>query len=137
MATRSERVHPALHAHFTKCNQGVTESTTEDLRTTVGAVVKDLSPVFLVLDAMDECTEAIDVFKHLAHLRDNLCIAVTSRYAAEASYGVSGNIQLDGAEKAFQQDVHKYLQDQLGHRKLKPELYTEIVDQLTEGSQGQ
>ncbi|KAF9063540.1 ankyrin repeat-containing domain protein [Rhodocollybia butyracea] len=111
MATTSDSVHPALHAQFTKCNnQGVMEPTTEDLSITLAAIVKDLTPAFLVLDAMDECSEAIDVFRHLAHFRNNLYIAVTSRYLAEPTYN----------------DVFKYLQDKLGHRKLKQELFDEI-----------
>ncbi|KAF9064325.1 ankyrin repeat-containing domain protein [Rhodocollybia butyracea] len=89
MATRSEGVHPTLHALYMKCNEGVMEPTTEDLSSALAAVVKDLSPVFLVLDAMDECSEAVDVFRHLAHVKDNLCIAITSRYLAETSYDVS------------------------------------------------
>ncbi|KAF9060541.1 ankyrin repeat-containing domain protein [Rhodocollybia butyracea] len=136
MATRSEGVHPALQALYKQCNQGVMEPTTKDLSTTLAAVAKDLSPVFMVLDAMDECIEAIDVFKHLVQL-NNLYIAVTSRYLAEASYDVTGNIHLDKAENAFEQDVLKYLQDKLGHRRLKQELFTEIVNHLTQESQGQ
>ncbi|KAF9062938.1 ankyrin repeat-containing domain protein [Rhodocollybia butyracea] len=137
MATSSEGVHSALHAHFKECNDGLMEPTTEDLSKTLVAVAKDLSPIFLVLDAMDECTEANDVFKHLALIQDILCIAVTSRYLAETSYEVSENIHLDDAQDAFQEDVTKYLQDQLKHRKLKEELFNEIVNCLTQGSQGQ
>ncbi|KAF9063553.1 hypothetical protein BDP27DRAFT_1367948 [Rhodocollybia butyracea] len=137
MATSSRSVHPALHAHFTKCKRGQLEPTTEDLGTTLAAVVKDLNSAFLVLDAMDECIEVNNVFKHLAHIKDNLCIAVTSQSLAETSYDVSGNIHLDDAQYAFQQDVHKYLQDQFGQHKIKQELFTEIVDCLTQGAQGQ
>ncbi|KAF9065842.1 ankyrin repeat-containing domain protein, partial [Rhodocollybia butyracea] len=104
---------------------------------TLAAVVQDLSPVFLVLDAMDECSEANDVFEHLAHFKNSFCIAVTSRYLAEPSYDVSWYIHLNEAESDFHQDVLKYLQNKLKHRKLKQELFTEIVDYLTEGSQGQ
>lgn len=113
------------------------EPTTEDLSTTLAAVVKDLRPVFLVLDAMDECSEVINVFKHLVCCKNHLCIAVTSRYLAETSCDVSWNIHLDEAEAAFCHDVLKYLQEQLSHRKLKQELFTEIVDHLIKGSQGQ
>lgn len=113
------------------------EPTTEDLCSALAVVVKDLSPVCLVLDAMDECSEAIDVFKLLAQLKNSLYIAVTSRYFAEASYAVTGIIHLDKAEVVFEQDVLKYLQDKLGHRKLKQELFTEIVNYLTQESQGQ
>ncbi|KAF9063548.1 hypothetical protein BDP27DRAFT_1478189 [Rhodocollybia butyracea] len=137
MATRSEGVHPTLHALYMKCNQGVMEPTTEDLCSTLAAVVKDLSPVVLVLDAMDECIEENNVFKHLAHLKDSLCIAVTSRYFAGSSYDVCGKIHLGDAQDAFQKDVAKYLQDQLKGRKLKQELFTEIVDYLTGEAQGQ
>lgn len=100
------------------------------------AVAKDLRPVFLVLDAMDECSEVADVFKHLALLKRNLCIAVTSRYLAETNYGVSWHIHLDDTP-SFHQDVAKYLEDKFSNRKLKPELFAEIVDYLTEGAQGQ
>ncbi|KAF9060189.1 ankyrin repeat-containing domain protein [Rhodocollybia butyracea] len=104
MATRSGEVHPALHGLYTKCTEGLMEPTTAELSATLEVVSKDLSPVYLVLDAMDECSEAFDVLKHLAHLKKNLCIAVTSRYLA-TDYD--------------------------------PELLTEIVDQLSEGAQGQ
>ncbi|KAF9065839.1 ankyrin repeat-containing domain protein [Rhodocollybia butyracea] len=137
MTTRSEGVHPALHELYKKCNQGVMEPTTEDLSSALSAVVKELSPVFLVLDAMDECSEAIDVFKHLADVKANLCIAVTSRYLAETGYDVSWHIHLDEVESAFHQDINKYLKDKLAHRKLKQELFTEIVNLLTQESQGQ
>ncbi|KAF9067573.1 ankyrin repeat-containing domain protein [Rhodocollybia butyracea] len=118
MATRTEGVHPALHELYTKCKQGVKDPTTKDLSATLVAVAKDLRPVFLVLDAMDECSEVTGVFKHLALLKRNLCIAVTSRYLAETG-------------------CCKYLQEKFSNRKLKPELSTEIVDYLTEGAQGQ
>ncbi|KAF9058423.1 hypothetical protein BDP27DRAFT_587308 [Rhodocollybia butyracea] len=106
MATRTEGVHPALHELYTKC-KGVMEPTTKDLSATLAAVAKDLSPIFLVLDAMDECSETIYAFKHLAHLKKNLYIAVTSRYLAETSYDASWHIHLDDT-KSFHQDVARY-----------------------------
>ncbi|KAF9060862.1 ankyrin repeat-containing domain protein [Rhodocollybia butyracea] len=93
---------------------------------------QNLSPVYLVLDAMD-------VFKHLSHLRENLYMAVTSRYLAEASYGSTESIHLevDFARSGFDQDVAQYIRDKLSYRKLNPELFTEIVDHLTQGAHGQ
>ncbi|KAF9060241.1 hypothetical protein BDP27DRAFT_1430319 [Rhodocollybia butyracea] len=134
MATRSGGVHPALHGLYTKCTEGLMEPTTAELSATLEVVSKDLRPVYLVLDAMDECSEAFDVLKHLAHLKKNLCIAVTSRYMA-TDYDVSWYIHLDHTEY-FHQDVAQYLEEKFRHRKLKPELLTEIVDQLREGAQG-
>jgi hypothetical protein len=113
------------------------EPTTAELSATLAVVSKDLSPVYLVLDAMDECSEARDVFKHLALLKDNLCITVTSRYLAEMGYDVLWHIELDDTQDAFHQDVAKYLEDKLQDQKLKPELLTEIVDHLTQEAQGQ
>ncbi|KAF9059999.1 hypothetical protein BDP27DRAFT_1340294 [Rhodocollybia butyracea] len=136
MATRQEQVHAALHELYKRSNMGLMEPTIMELSATLEVVSKDLSPVFLVLDAMDECSEAFDVLKHLANLKKNICIAVTSRYLAEPDYKVSWHIHLDDM-KLFHQDVAKYLQDKLSHRKLKPELFAEIVNQLSEGAQGQ
>ncbi|KAF9056915.1 hypothetical protein BDP27DRAFT_1454269 [Rhodocollybia butyracea] len=93
MATRSGGVHPALHELYTKCTEGLMEPTTAELSATLEVVSKDLSSVFLVLDAMDECSEAFDVLKHLAQLKKHTCIAVTSRYLAETDYEVSWYIQ--------------------------------------------
>ncbi|KAF9071404.1 hypothetical protein BDP27DRAFT_1401423 [Rhodocollybia butyracea] len=137
MATRNEGTHPALHELYTTCMQGLMEPTTAELSATLAVVSKDLSPLHLVLDAMDECSEAIDVFEHLAFLKGNLCIAVTSRYLADAVYGASWHIHLDNMQSAFHQDVAKYLQEKFKDRKLKPELLTEVVDHLTQGAQGQ
>ncbi|KAF9064047.1 hypothetical protein BDP27DRAFT_1426268 [Rhodocollybia butyracea] len=137
MAASSAGIHPALHELYTKCKQGIMEPTMEDLSATLVVVSKDLGPVYLVLDAMDECNEPSDVFKYLAHVRENFCITVTSRYVAETSYGATDSIYLHLAQDAFHDDVIKYLQDRLSHRTLKPELFTEIVDYLTEGAQGQ
>ncbi|KAF9028077.1 hypothetical protein BDP27DRAFT_1350240, partial [Rhodocollybia butyracea] len=109
MATSQEKVHPALHELFKSSNKGLMESTIAGLIATLEVVSNDLSPVFLVLDAMDECREAIDVLKHLAHLKKNLCIAVTSRYLAETDYDASWYIHLDDTQ-SFRQDVAKYLQ---------------------------
>ncbi|KAF9063866.1 ankyrin repeat-containing domain protein [Rhodocollybia butyracea] len=138
MATRTEGgAHPALHELYTTHKQGSMEPTTKELSSMLVAVAKDLSPAFLILDAMDECSEANDVFKHLALLKDKLCIAVTSRYNAESSYGVSWSIHLDQAGRDFHRDVSSYLKDKLSHRQLKPDLFTEIVNSLTKGAQGQ
>ncbi|KAF9062201.1 ankyrin repeat-containing domain protein [Rhodocollybia butyracea] len=137
MATRPEGLHPALCELYTRCKQGIMEPTTKDLSATLAAIAKDLGPAFLVLDAMDECSEANTVFKHLALLKDSLCIAITSRYLAEASYGVTWSIHLDLADCAFHEDIGKYLRDKLSNRKLKPGLFTEILDCLTESAQGQ
>ncbi|KAF9067409.1 ankyrin repeat-containing domain protein [Rhodocollybia butyracea] len=134
-ATRSGGVHPALHGLYTKCTEGLMEPTTAELSATLEVVSKDLRPVYLVLDAMDECSEAFDVLKHLAYLKKNLCIAVTSRYLA-TDYDVSWYIHLDHTEY-FHQDIAQYLEEKFRHRKLKPELLTEIIDQLSEGAQGQ
>ncbi|KAF9065998.1 ankyrin repeat-containing domain protein [Rhodocollybia butyracea] len=136
MATRDETVHPALHELYRKSNHGLMEPTIAGLSATLEVVSKDLSPVYLVLDAMDECSEAIDVLKHLAHLKENLCIAVTSRYLAETVDDASWYIHLDDTE-SFRQDVAKYLKDKFSHRKLQPELLNEIVDHLNESAQGQ
>ncbi|KAF9064043.1 hypothetical protein BDP27DRAFT_201288 [Rhodocollybia butyracea] len=137
MAASSAGIHPALHELYMKCSQGIMEPTMADLSATLVVVSKDLGPVYLVLDAMDECNEPSDVFKYLAHARGNLCIAVTSRYVAETSYVATDSIYLHLAQDAFHDDVTKYLQDKLSHRTLKPELFKEIVDYLTEGAQGQ
>ncbi|KAF9063590.1 hypothetical protein BDP27DRAFT_1426756 [Rhodocollybia butyracea] len=135
MATRTESVHPVLHRLYKECKEGGIDPTTKGLGATLAEAVKGWSHVFLVLDAMDECSEAIEVFKYLAPLKDNLYIMVTSQYMAETSLGVSWHIHLDNAQDAFNQDVAKYLQDKFG--KLQPELFTEIVDVLTKGAQGQ
>ncbi|KAF9065989.1 ankyrin repeat-containing domain protein [Rhodocollybia butyracea] len=136
MATRDETVHPALHELYRKSNHGLMEPTIAGLSATLEVVSKDLSPVYLVLDAMDECSEAIDVLKHLAHLKENLCIAVTSQYLAETVDDASWYIHLDDTE-SFRQDVAKYLKGIFSHRKFQPELLNEIVDHLNESAQGQ
>ncbi|KAF9062563.1 hypothetical protein BDP27DRAFT_278804 [Rhodocollybia butyracea] len=74
MATRTEGVHPALHALYTRYKQGSMEPTTKELSAIIATVANDLNSAFLVLDAMDECSEADDVFRHLALLKDNLCM---------------------------------------------------------------
>ncbi|KAF9065983.1 ankyrin repeat-containing domain protein [Rhodocollybia butyracea] len=135
-ATRQGKVHPALHELYKSSNQGLMEPTIGELSATLELVSKDLNPVYLVLDAMDECSEAIDVLKHLAQLKKHTCIAVTSRYLAEREYDVSWSIHLDDT-RYFRQDVDKYLKDKFSHRKLGPKLLTEIVNQLSQDAQGQ
>ncbi|KAF9064033.1 hypothetical protein BDP27DRAFT_1405515 [Rhodocollybia butyracea] len=137
MAASSKRIHPALHELYTRCKHGIMKPTIEEIRATLAVVSRDIGPVFLVLDAMDECNEPMSVFKYLAHIRENLCIAITSRYVAEDSYGATMSIYLDSAMNAFHEDITKYLQDKLSYRKLKPELLTELVSCLIEGAQGQ
>ncbi|KIK51048.1 hypothetical protein GYMLUDRAFT_252394 [Collybiopsis luxurians FD-317 M1] len=120
----STSIHPALKTLFDQCNrQGLTGSlpTVKELEKALKEVFKTISGGYMVLDAMDECSESFKVVKWLKNLPKQFCIFVTSRYRAAK----------------IDEDIGVYLDQEMEKYSFKGALRNEVMKTLKRKAQGQ
>ncbi|KIK54283.1 hypothetical protein GYMLUDRAFT_906046 [Collybiopsis luxurians FD-317 M1] len=133
-------VHPALKAFFDKCSsEGLTGSSppVKDLVMVLEEVFQTISGGYIVLDAMDECSEPIEVLAWLQSLPKQFWIFFTSRYEPEGEIAKTCfKISLDRDAK-IDEDIGIYLDKKMENYRFKEDLRTEVMETLKGKAQGQ
>ena len=122
-----------LQALYKKCRSGDSLPETEDVKDLLKKAAANLR-IFIVVDALDECSEGYPVVHFLQEMPRTCKILVTSRYLVQdPSFWF--NLQLDMGP--VDNDIKIYLEDKLTNRKWPEKLYREVYNVLVEGAQGQ
>ena len=132
-AINNDGVHPLLQALYKKCKSGDSLPETKDLEDVFKKAAADWG-IYIVIDAMDECSESHPVVQFLQEIPETCKIIVTSRYMAQ-DLNLWTNIKLN--TRAITGDIEIYLKDKLNIRKWSEKLYGEVYSALVKGAQGQ
>ncbi|KIK62144.1 hypothetical protein GYMLUDRAFT_242835, partial [Collybiopsis luxurians FD-317 M1] len=138
-ADRSGKVHPALKALFDKCSrQGLTSGsspTEKDLAMVLKEVLVTFNWGYIVLDAMDECSDSKKVLGWLQNFPKQFCILFTSRYSSEGDTSKNClKISLDSRNAQIDNDIGIYLEEKI---EITGDLRAEVINSLKEKAQGQ
>lgn len=100
------------------------------------AEVNGFSKVFIIIDALDECSDADTLLSKIRGLQPKVCLLVTSRYAEGSKNQVHKTSHLE--IQASDEDIRRYLEDRMSiekslkdhvkpKRKLRDTITTTIV----------
>ncbi|KAE9394234.1 hypothetical protein BT96DRAFT_196552 [Gymnopus androsaceus JB14] len=136
-----EGIHSALKDLFDNCTrQGLTgyPPTTKDLTTTVMEIFETIGRGYIVLDAMDECRETVEVLEWVQSLPTKLSLLFTSRNNPGGNtWRECFKISLNGQNAKVDQDITTYLEKEIKKCKFKGDLRTEVMNTLKEKAEGQ
>ncbi|KAF9061831.1 ankyrin repeat-containing domain protein [Rhodocollybia butyracea] len=133
MAICQDKLHPALHNLYKNCKNGSMQASLKDLENALAEVVRDMQSVYIILDAMDECSQTSQVLNLLGSHSVKLHVAVTSRHGHSGSSQDCSTIQLNSIDA----DISLFLDERLEKQNRSQSLHEEIQHALLEGAQGQ
>ncbi|KIK54248.1 hypothetical protein GYMLUDRAFT_916418 [Collybiopsis luxurians FD-317 M1] len=126
---------------YDECNrQGLTASSpaTQDLAMVLKEVLETTSGGYIVLDAMDECCETAKVVAWMQSLCEKFFILFTSRYGPGAHVLKRClTILLENGDALVDEDIAKYLEEEVEECHFRGDLKAEVIDTLKEKAQGQ
>ena len=147
LSTQNETIPQPLMSAYASCVNGQRQPTTDALLETLRYLIQGYQNVFLILDALDECTERLELLSTLNQIAGwklGTRILVTSRREAE----IGENLDLIGTEKICIQsnlvdnDIRAYIRERLSNDwklrrwKKHPAIQDEIEKTLMEKSGG-
>ena len=130
-----------LHSH---CGNGYQQPCLDDLHNVLQKILGGFNSAYIVLDALDECSERDKVLDWvqtvILHKNENLRLhlIITSRPEKEINDKFNSYCCVDVAEASENHDIEIYLDHQLqtGWQKWPPEIQTEIRLTLGEKADG-
>ncbi|KAE9386077.1 hypothetical protein BT96DRAFT_928474, partial [Gymnopus androsaceus JB14] len=139
MSYHKQTIHSALQRLYESCRHGlsVAPPSNTELEICLNMILEEATP-FIVLDAMDECCETVEVLNWLSSISNKLWIVVTSCHPPEGQLAsVTGQITIDNPDSGIHEDIATYLQIQMQNHIFKGDLKTQVTTKLIEKSQGQ
>jgi hypothetical protein len=118
---RSVTIPKGVDALFSSCDNGQRKPSAHDLLEVMQQAAQDFTQVYVVLDALDECTqrsELMDMLETVAgwHV-DNLHLLMTSREERDIERSLNGYIMGENAvclqRDVVDQDIQRYVQQRL------------------------
>jgi hypothetical protein len=130
---------------YTKHKKENTRPSLSDMMLLLQSVVFSFSKVFLVIDALDECSDADDVrsilLRELKKLQSRLCLLVMSRPIPDMEFMLEGAVRV--TIEPSMTDIENYLQQRLeGTRSMQkhladePSLRDTIISRITQKIKG-
>ncbi|EXL67266.1 hypothetical protein FOPG_16605 [Fusarium oxysporum f. sp. conglutinans race 2 54008] len=136
-----------LDSLFTSHDDGRRQPDTNALSACVDTMIQTAGKVFIIIDALDECTareELLQWLKHVASRKAQLLVTgrpeVEFQSAIPRSFGKRNCVQLD--KNAINADIRSYVMAELEQRphfvdkKLSPSILEEIRDKIGDGADG-
>ncbi|KAE9403752.1 hypothetical protein BT96DRAFT_973553, partial [Gymnopus androsaceus JB14] len=138
MGSDQGQIHPVLLDLHGKHKKGFLDEhpSNKALEKTLRTIIENLNWGYIVIDALDECSEVDDVLELLSSYKQKLNILITSRHPA-SSCETGFNIFLDNFGADLSHDIELYVQKNLAKRKFPTWLYNEIIVELQQGSHEQ
>ncbi|KAH7218857.1 hypothetical protein DER44DRAFT_739024 [Fusarium oxysporum] len=137
----------SLDSLFASHDDGRRQPDTTALSTCVDAMIQNAGIVFIVIDALDECTtreELLQWLKHLVFRKAQLIVTgrpeVEFQSAIPRSFGKQNCVQLD--KNVINVDIRSYVEATLEQKpdfvdkKLSPSILEEIRDKIGDGADG-
>jgi len=150
LSNRCVKIPESLDSLYYSCNKGGQQPSQGSLEETMKQMIQEFPQVYIVLDALDECsdrTELTDILETIAgwHL-DNLHFLVTSRRERDIESSLETFINqqnmINLETTLMNEDIQKYIQHRLRNdKKLQkwqkdPGVKQEIEHTLTKGAHG-
>ena len=146
LSTQKSETSPSLDKLFDQNKDGANQPTLKDLFIVLSCMVSEFSVVYIILDALDECSELDEMLQMLRDIHlwgaENLHILVTSRQLPEIENSLS-EIVSDGLclhGPCVDQDILLYIVERLKNdpklAKWPPEVRDEIRITLSRGARG-
>jgi hypothetical protein len=131
---------------FRQSYDGHESPSLQSLTNTFSALLGSSPRTYLIIDALDECSEQDRLTELIRHLRESsqdASFLVTSRREQDLLEGLEGSMDVqidlshaDGLEMDIDLHVRKSLETDPKLRKWKPLLRDEILSALVQGAQG-
>ncbi|KAJ3870633.1 ankyrin repeat-containing domain protein, partial [Lentinula edodes] len=100
-------------------------------------MIKERNGGYIVVDAMDECTEVSKVLDWLSAFSDKLWILVTSKIQADGVGKSVLQFKLGGKESHIDEDIAMYLESEIDmHSNFEGEVQSNIKETLKRGAHG-
>ena len=132
--------------HRVECHEGVYQPSDEQLQDILQHIFDALSDVYIVIDALDECTNCQKTLLWVKELvgqkvGKHLHILVTSRPERdiEEVFGVLDEHSINVSETRANDDIKEYLKEQMGRQlgqKFDKSTRIEIEESLRERAEG-
>ena len=145
-ASGTEKLPTAVDELFCQSNNGLQQPPLQSLINTFSILLGSSAQAYLILDALDECSERDRLTQLIRHLREtsqHINLVTTSRRERDLLEGLEGSmdVQIDlshagGLEMDIDLHVRKSLENDQKLRKWKPLLKEEILSALLQGAQG-
>lgn len=150
LSQQSIQIPSSLDALFSSCGSGQRQPSTHALMDTLQSMIQDLLQIYVVLDALDECAERIELMEMVEMMvkwkAPNLHILLTSRRERDIESSLKGCIDPQNSiclqSKVVDKDIQHYVQQRLLNDKALSKwgkdiaLRQEIQTALKEGSKG-
>lgn len=139
--TDLQGIHSALDELYSQCKRGqqVHQPSNLELKNTLNVIFQQLTPGWIVLDAMDECNteDKLYILKWLEGISAKMSIVITSRYFPEGQAANTARIiGLESGESRVEEDISIFLEKQLQSH-FKGDLKDQVLDILKAKAQGQ
>jgi hypothetical protein len=145
-ASGTLRVPTAVGDLFRQSNNGLQQPPLQSLLNTLSALLASSPRTYIVIDALDECSERdrlTEVIRHLVEILERVNVLATSRREQGLLEGLDGSMdvqidlsQEDGIEIDIDFHVRKSLENDKKLRKWKSLLKEEILNALVQGAHG-
>ncbi len=143
---QNDQTFGVLMAFYNSHSRGKSRPTLQDLKGLIRQMIDKSGPVYIFIDALDECEERKELLESLQELRswkqDNFHALVTSRRETdiEASLSVIATDNISLEESVIQEDILSFVRHQLQHdarlSKWPESVRDEIQSVLLEGANG-
>jgi hypothetical protein len=146
LSMQSTNTPEALNTIHSRCQEGHQQPTIKDLTSTLKDMLGDFHETFIILDALDECTEREELLGLIKAIVDwelkKLHILATSRTENDIEEAlvplITGQICIQSA--VFNADIQIHLRERLQSdpklKKLPEEAQKEIEETLMDGAHG-
>ncbi|KAJ3811462.1 hypothetical protein F5876DRAFT_75821 [Lentinula aff. lateritia] len=135
MGLEDKGINPALYALY-KSNK-FKKVPSSELQKVLEIMIKERNGGYIVVDAMDECTEVSRVLDWLSAFSVKLWILVTSRIQADGFGKGVLQFALGGKESHINEDIAIYLESKIDiHSKFEGEVQSNIKETLKKGAHG-
>jgi hypothetical protein len=146
LSMQSTNTPEALNTIYSRCQEGHQQPTIIDLTSTLKDMLGDFRETFIILDALDECTEREELLGLIKTIVDwklkrlhILAISRTEKDIEEALEPlITGQICIQSA--VFNADIQIHLRERLQNdpklKKLPEEVQKEIEETLMDGAHG-
>ena len=131
---------------YKKCNHGHQQPDQENLITTLISLLKNLHPTYLIMDALDECSERKVLLKVIRRIiqtqSTHVNVLVTSREEQDIKEGMQGvisniiSLECDGLDADIERHIQKCLENDMDWQNCGPNIRQEIQDALVKGAHG-
>jgi hypothetical protein len=150
LSQQSIKIPASLDALFSSCESGQRQPSNQALIDALQSMIQDLPQVYIVLDALDECAQRVELMEMVEMTVKwnvpNLHLLVTSRRERDIENSLKGYVDLQNSiclqSKAVDKDIQHYVRQRLSDDKALSKWGTDIVLRqeieiaLMEGSKG-